>query len=34
MPYNEFLGDRIRQLLHDKSANFFEKKCSEAYALW
>ncbi len=26
MPYNEFLGDRIRQVLNDKYANFFEKK--------
>ncbi len=26
MPYNEFLGDRIRQILHDKSTNFYEKK--------
>jgi len=26
MPYNEFLGDRVRQFLNDKSVNFFEKK--------
>jgi TfoX/Sxy family transcriptional regulator of competence genes len=26
MSYNEFLGDRIRQVLLDKSVNFFEKK--------
>ena len=26
MPYNEFLGDRIRQVLNDSTVNFFEKK--------
>lgn len=26
MAYNEFLGDRIRQILTDKSVHFFEKK--------
>ena len=26
MPYNEFLGDRIRLILESKSVTFFEKK--------
>lgn len=26
MPYDEHLADRIRQMLEDKKANFFEKK--------
>jgi TfoX/Sxy family transcriptional regulator of competence genes len=26
MAYNEFLGDRIRQILLDKNVDFFEKK--------